>query len=73
MYGADTVAQERLWTWLSLGFAAAAMLTSLFALTTDPTYRKNPDKSAEIDYMDETPDEATLDQMRGLGMTSTDN
>jgi len=65
------VAQERLWTWLSLGFAAAAMLTSLFALTTDNW--KNPDKSAEFDYMDETPDEATLDQMRGLGMTSTDN
>ena len=51
--------QERLWTWLSLGFASLAMLTSLFALATDPTYEVKP--------------EETLDQMRGLGVTSTDN
>ena len=65
--------QERLWTWLSLGFASLAMLTSLFALATDPTYEVTPTKNSEVDYLDETPSEETLDQMRGLGVTSTDN
>lgn len=50
-----------------------AMLTSLFALATDPTYEVKPTKNSEVDYLDETPSEETLDQMRGLGVTSTDN
>jgi len=62
--------QERLWTWLSLGFATLAMMTSLFALATDPTYDI---KSGEVDYLDQTPNQATLDEMRGLGPTSADN
>ena len=32
---------DRTWTWLSMGFAALAMLTSLFALATDPSFAKN--------------------------------
>lgn len=65
------VKPERFWNWLSLGFAAAAMMTSLFALASDPsvTFWRNSD----VDYLDQTPDEQTLDQMRGLGSTSSDN
>ena len=65
------MAGERLWNWLSLGFAAAAMMTSLFALASDPsaTFWRNSD----VDYLDQTPDEATLDSMRGLDSTSSDN
>ena len=65
--------QERLWTWLSLGFATLAMLTSLFALATDPTYDILSGKKSEVDYLDQTPDEAVLDDMRGLGISSADN
>ena len=62
---------DRFWNWLSLGFAAAAMMTSLFALASDPsaTFWKNSD----VDYLDQTLDEQTLDQMRGLSLTSSDN
>tara|TARA_B100000029_G_scaffold142953_1_gene138199 strand:+ start:239 stop:475 length:237 start_codon:yes stop_codon:yes gene_type:complete len=62
-------ASDRTWTWLSLGFATAAMFTSLLALATDPSFSNN----AEVDYLDETPSEAVLDEMRGLGRTSADN
>ena len=62
-------ATDRTWTWLSLGFATAAMITSLFALASHPSFPNN----AEVDYLDNTPDEAVLDEMRGLGMTSADN
>ena len=65
--------QERLWTWLSLGFATLAMMTSLFALATDPTYDIRSGKKSEVDYLDQTPDEAVLDDMRGLSISSADN
>jgi|TARA_R110000803_G_scaffold105271_2_gene173459 hypothetical protein len=65
--------QERLWTWLSLGFATLAMMTSLFALATDPTYDILSGKKSEVDYLDQTPDEAVLDDMRGLSISSADN
>jgi len=40
-------------------------------LASDPsvTFWRNSD----VDYLDQTPDEQTLDQMRGLGSTSADN
>ena len=60
---------DRTWTWLSMGFAALAMLTSLFALATDPSFAKN----AEVDYLDENLPEEVLDEMRGLGMSTVDN
>ena len=65
--------QERGWTWLSLGFATLAMMTSLFALATDPTYDILSGKKSEVDYLDQTPDEAVLDDMRGLSISSADN
>tara|TARA_A100001391_G_scaffold199244_1_gene181940 strand:- start:1049 stop:1243 length:195 start_codon:yes stop_codon:yes gene_type:complete len=60
---------DRTWTWLSMGFAALAMLTSLFALATDPSFSKN----SEVDYLDENLPEEVLDEMRGLGMSTVDN
>ena len=57
------------WTWLSMGFAALAMLTSLFALATDPSFTKK----SEVDYLDENLPEEVLDEMRGLGMSTSDN
>lgn len=60
---------DRTWTWLSMGFAALAMLTSLFALATDPSFVKN----SEVDYLDENLPEEVLDEMRGLGMSTVDN
>ncbi len=67
------MSQERLWTWLSLGFATLAMMTSLFALATDPTYDILSGKKSEVDYLDQTPDEVVLDDMRGLSISSADN
>ena len=52
-----------------MGFAALAMLTSLFALATDPSFSKN----SEVDYLDENLPEEVLDEMRGLGMSTVDN
>jgi|TARA_B100001778_G_scaffold332826_1_gene339979 hypothetical protein len=60
---------DRTWTWLSMGFAALAMLTSLFALATDPSFTKQ----SEVDYLDENLPEEVLDEMRGLGMSTVDN
>tara|TARA_B100000900_G_C20595066_1_gene723082 strand:- start:2645 stop:2839 length:195 start_codon:yes stop_codon:yes gene_type:complete len=60
---------DRTWTWLSMGFAALAMLTSLFALATDPSFTKK----SEVDYLDENLPEEVLDEMRGLGMSTSDN
>ena len=60
---------DRTWTWLSMGFAALAMLTSLFALATDPSFAKN----SEVDYLDDNLPEEVLDEMRGLGMSTVDN
>jgi hypothetical protein len=60
---------DRTWTWLSMGFAALAMLTSLFALATDPSFTKQ----SEVDYLDENLPEEVLDEMRGLGMSTSDN
>ena len=60
---------DRTWTWLSMGFAALAMLTSLFALATAPSFTKK----SEVDYLDENLPEEVLDEMRGLGMSTSDN
>ena len=60
---------DRTWTWLSMGFAALAMLTSLFALATDPSFTKK----SEVDYLDENLPEEVLDEMRVLGMSTSDN
>jgi len=49
------------------------MMTSLFALATDPTYDILSGKKSEVDYLDQTPDESVLGDMRGLGMSSADN
>jgi hypothetical protein len=53
------------WSYWSLAFATLAMFASLAEIAQSRGW------NAEApDYLDETPSEETLDQMRGLGVSS---
>ncbi len=52
------------WNYWSLGFATLAMFASLAAITQESNSAEAPD------YLDETPSEEVIDQMRGLGASA---
>jgi hypothetical protein len=55
------------WSYWSLAFATLAMFSSLAEIAQSSSQLR----SAEApDYLDDTPSEETLDQMRGLGASS---
>ena len=68
IYGSRAIVDLVIFRFCYLGYD-----DKFICLATDPTYDILSGKKSEVDYLDQTPDEAVLDDMRGLSISSADN